>query len=40
MLLQFFLFFALSLLHLLPVFDELLNAGCYLFHTPPDLDVI
>jgi len=33
-------FFSLRLLHLLPVFDESLNAGCYLFHTPPDFDVI
>jgi len=22
------------------VFDESLNAGCYLFHTPPEFDVI
>jgi len=36
----FFSFLALNLLHLLPVFEELLNAGCYLFHTPPDFDLI
>jgi len=37
---RIFWFLALSLLHLLPVFDESFNAGCYLFHTPPDFAVI